>query len=111
MEPRITPAEAAMLMPAPAFDRLGPAERAEVLTAQARALRAQLILDAFRGAFQALARGFAAMQRRQRTEEELSRLSDRALADIGIARGNIAEIAARPFPQAANDLAGTRHAA
>lgn len=111
MDSRITPAEAAMLMPYPHFDRLGPAERAEVLTARARALRASVILAAITGAFQALARGFTAMQRRNRTAEELSQLSDRALADIGIARGNIHEIAARPFPQAANDVAGTRHAA
>lgn len=111
MNSRITPAEAAMLMPAPYLARLGPAERGEVLVAQARALRAAYILGAITGAFQALGRGVSALRRRNRTADELSQLSDRALADIGVARGNILEIAARPHPQAANDLAGTRRAA
>ncbi len=111
MDSRITPAEAAMLMPAPYISRLGPAEHAEMITAQARAMRATIILSAITAAFQALGRGVAALRRRNRTADELSRLSDRALADIGIARGNILEIAARPYPEAANDLAGTRRAA
>lgn len=111
MTSRITPAEAAMLMPAPYLARLGPAERAELLTAQARALRATVILDAISGAFQAMGRGLAALRRRNHTADELSQLSDRALTDIGVTRGNILEIAARPHPGAANDMAGTRRAA
>lgn len=111
MDSRITPAEAALLMPTPHFDRLGPAERAEVLAAQAYALRVAIILEAIGNAVQALGRGIGAMRRRNRTEAELNRLSDRALADIGVARGNIENLAATAFPQVANDVAGTRHAA
>lgn len=111
MNSRITPAEAAMLMPAPFLSRLGHAERAEVLIAQARAQRAVVILGGIAAMFQAVGRGLMALRRRNRTADELSQLSDRTLADIGVARGNILEIAARPDPEAANDVAGTRRAA
>jgi len=111
MNSRITPAEAAMLMPAPYLSRLGTAERAEVLIAQARAARAAAILGGIASLFRAVGRGFTALRRRSRAADELYQLSDRALADIGVARGDIIEIASRPHPQAANDVAGTRHAA
>jgi len=111
MNSRITPAEAAMLMPAPYLSHLGSAERTEVLIAQARAERAAVILGAIINMFQAVGRGFSALRRRNSTADELRHMSDRALADIGVARGDIFEVAARPNPPAANDVAGTRHAA
>lgn len=111
MNSRITPAEAAMLMPSPDLSRLGTAERTEVLIAQARAERAAFILSGFASMFRAVRRGFRALRRRNNTADELRQLSDRALADIGVARGDIFEIAARPHPEVANDVAGTRRAA
>lgn len=111
MNSRITPAEAAMLMPAPYLSRLNSVERAEVLIAQARAERAAVILGGIVSLFQAVGRGFTALRRRSRASDELNQMSDRALADIGIARDDISQIAARPQPAAANDVAGTRRAA
>ena len=107
MTSRITTAEAAMQVPASTLGYLSDLERQEAILAQARAMQAAVIMDGIAAMF----RGIGALFGRRRTEDELHALSDRTLADIGVNRSEIPEIAARSFPGAANDGAETRRAA
>jgi uncharacterized protein YjiS (DUF1127 family) len=111
MDSRITPAEAALLMPAarPAL----PSEAADIAAAMAEARREREVafLSRIGGFFRALAEGLATLRRREQTIAELRALSDRELNDIGVPRGSIPEVVDSALPVAANDAAGTRRAA
>ncbi len=97
MEPRITAAEAALLLPLP---RSAEAMKIAAVVAQARRERDAAIAARVAGFFRAV-RGFlAANRRRDETIATLRALDDRQLSDIGVRRGNIAAAAA------ANDGAG-----
>lgn len=111
MDSRITPAEAALLMPAPRPAL--PSEAADIAAAIADARHErEAAFGARIGAFfRALADGLTALRRREQTIAELRALSDRELADIGVRRGSIPEVAASTLPEVANDAAGTRRAA
>jgi uncharacterized protein YjiS (DUF1127 family) len=111
MDSRITPAEAALLMPAARPAR--PSEAADFAAAMAEARHDREVAFTARitGFFRALADGLATLRRREQTIAELRALSDRELSDIGVRRGNIPEVVASTLPEAANDAAGTRRAA
>jgi uncharacterized protein YjiS (DUF1127 family) len=99
MDPRITAAEAALLVP----HRSPAAERVERIIAEARRERDAAIAARITSAFRAM-RGFlTTLRRRQETIESLRALDDRQLYDVGVLRGNI--------PAAANDLVEPRRAA
>jgi uncharacterized protein YjiS (DUF1127 family) len=113
MDSRITPAEAALLMPRATPAR--PSEAADIAAAiaEARRVRDEALFARVGAFFTAIAEGLTALRRRGQTIAELRALSDRELNDIGVRRGNIAEVAASALPEAANanDAAGTRRAA
>jgi uncharacterized protein YjiS (DUF1127 family) len=111
MNSRITPAEAALLMPLATPRRSAEAERIEAIIAEARRARDAAIAERFIGFFRGLRAALTALRNRRETIEELRALSDRQLADIGVAPGNIASVAAQATPIPANDMAGTRQAA
>jgi uncharacterized protein YjiS (DUF1127 family) len=100
MTSRITPAEAALLMPRP---RSPEAEKIEAVIAAARRERDAALASRIAEGFRALRSFVTILRRRQETIESLRALDDRQLSDIGVLRGNI--------PAAANDLAGARRAA
>ncbi|MBY0336825.1 MAG: DUF1127 domain-containing protein [Acetobacteraceae bacterium] len=100
MDPRITPAEAALLMPLP---RSSQAERIEAIIATARRERDAAIAARIVGGFRAIRRFLTTLRRRDETIAALRQLDDRQLYDVGVLRGNI--------PAAANDLVGPRRAA
>lgn len=103
---RITPAEAALLMPqAP---RNAQAERIENILAEARQARDNAIAARITGFFRGLRNAVTAIRTRRETIQQLRILSDRELADIGLTRGNISATAKLV---AANDQAETRSAA
>jgi uncharacterized protein YjiS (DUF1127 family) len=71
---------------------------------RARALRAAYVADAIASAVAGIADWFRRRSEAARTYDELSRLDDRALADIGINRALIPAVAAGEFaPEAANE--------
>jgi uncharacterized protein YjiS (DUF1127 family) len=111
MNSRITPAEAALLMPLASPRRSAEAERIEAIIAEARRARDAAIADRITGFFHGLRAALTALRTRRETIEELRGLSDRQLKDIGVAPGNIAAAAATATPMPANDMAGTRQAA
>jgi len=93
MEPRITPAEAALLLPLMP-PRSAEALKVEAVVAEARRARDAAIAARIAGLFRAV-RGFlAANRRRDETIATLRALDDRQLRDIGVLRGNIAAAAA-----------------
>lgn len=96
MEPRITPAEAALLMPlAPA--RSAEAMKIEAVIAEARRERDAAVAAGIARFFRGLRAALTAMRRRNETIERLRALDDRQLRDVGVLRGNIGA--------AANDVA------
>lgn len=115
MNSRITPAEAALLMPLASPRRSAEAERIEAIVAEARRARDAAIAERVVGFFRGLRAVLTALRNRRETIEELRALSARQLRDIGVAPGNIATVAANATPiaapLAANDMAGTRQAA
>jgi uncharacterized protein YjiS (DUF1127 family) len=106
---RITPAEAALLMPSAPRD--AKAERIEAIIAEAREARDRALADRINGFFHGLRTALTAIRTRRETIEQLRALSDRELADIGLVRGNIMATAAAVTPTAANDQADSRQAA
>ncbi len=105
MEPRITAAEAALLLPM-LPPRSAEALKIEAVVAEARRERDAALAGGIAGAFLAVRRFLTAIRRRGETIETLRALDDRQLRDIGVLRGNIAAAAA------ANDGASeTRRAA
>lgn len=110
MDNRITPAEAALLMPAARPAPPSEAQDIEAIIAEARARRDEALFAGIVRFFRALREGIETLRRRHETIAELRRLSDRELADIGVTRGNI-ETVASALPEAANDAAGNRRAA
>jgi uncharacterized protein YjiS (DUF1127 family) len=114
MNPRISQAHAAPMMPFPANTRLS---QTEALLLQARRARDAAFAAGLRRVVAAVRNWFAD----QRAISELRSLTDRELADIGLTRGTIAgavRIAPAPAPaprasapQAANDSAPARAAA
>jgi uncharacterized protein YjiS (DUF1127 family) len=115
MNSRITPAEAALLMPLATPRRPSEAEQIEAIIAEARRARDAALAERIGAFFRGLREVLTALRRRRETIEELRALSDRQLKDIGVTPGGIAAAAAEatPFaaPLAANDTAGTRRAA
>jgi uncharacterized protein YjiS (DUF1127 family) len=111
MNSRITPAEAAMLMPFATPRRTADAERIQAIVAEARRARDAALAERFLGFFHGLRAALTALRSRRETIEELRALSARQLTDIGVAPGNIATAAAQATTLAANDMAGTRQAA
>ena len=106
---RITPAEAALLMPRP--PRNAEAERIQAIIAEAREARDRALAERITGFFQTLRAALTAIRTRRETIEQLRVLTDRELADIGLTRGTILTTAASVTPLAANDQADSRHAA
>lgn len=107
---RITPAEAALLMPH--TQRNAQAERIETIHAEARQARDAALAERIAGFFHALRAGLTAIRTRRETIEQLRILTDRELADIGLTRGNIrSSAAAATSSAAANDQAATQSAA
>jgi uncharacterized protein YjiS (DUF1127 family) len=114
---RITPAEAALLMPSPPRD--AKAERIETIIAEARQARDAAFAARISGLFRTLHSALTAIRNRRETIAQLRGLSDRELSDIGLSRGGIvaAAVAAVPAatptvaPTVANDQQDTRHAA
>jgi len=102
MEPRITRAEAAMLLPLP-LPRSTEAMKVEAVIAAARRDRDAAITAGILGFFRSLREGLTLLRTRRETIERLRNLDDRQLSDIGVLRGNIG--------LAANDMAETRRAA
>ncbi|WP_207540059.1 DUF1127 domain-containing protein [Sabulicella rubraurantiaca] len=109
MNSRITPAEAALLMPA--IPQSPSARRIEFLLADARRARDEELVRRILGFFRGLGRIIAAVRHRHETVRQLRALSDRELADIGLNRGNIGAAAAQAVPLPANDGASERQAA
>jgi uncharacterized protein YjiS (DUF1127 family) len=110
MDSRITPAEAALLMPHALPARPTEAQQIEAIIAEARRERDAAMFAGVTRFFDALRAGLTTLRTRRETIERLRALSDRELTDIGVARGNITDVAAT-LPPAANDAAGTRRAA
>lgn len=110
MNSRITPAEAALLMP---FSAGEPAEaqRIRAVVAEARRARDAALAAHILAGFRGLAALVTALRRRRETVAELKALSDRELADIGLTRGGIEGAAAAAAPLPANDPAEGRQAA
>lgn len=106
---RITPAEAALLMPS--LPRNAEAERIETIVAEARQARDAAFAARITGFIRILREALTAMRTRRETIEQLRGLSDRELADIGMTRGNIQAAAAALTPIAANDPNEDRRAA
>lgn len=115
MEPRITTAEfASTSIAAPHLTEIQ-AQRLNALQARDEAFAQRL-----RGAIAGLFRAVAEYPRRRRVFDELSMLSDRELADIGLNRADIPhvfedDLASKRGPQPANDrvapVTGLRQAA
>jgi len=106
---RITPAEAALLMPS--LPRNAEAERIETIIAEARQARDAAFAARITGFVRVLREALTAIRTRRETVEQLRALSDRELADIGMTRSNIQSAAASLTPIAANDSAGNHRAA
>lgn len=106
---RITPAEAALLMPR--LPRNAEAERVAAIIAEARQARDRALAERITGFFHGLRAALTAIRTRRETIEQLRALSDRELADIGLTRGSITATAAAATPIAANDQVDTRDAA
>ncbi|MBX9752916.1 MAG: DUF1127 domain-containing protein [Roseococcus sp.] len=106
---RITPAEAALLMPR--SPRNAEAERIQAIIAEAREARDRAIAARITGLFHGLRAALTALRTRRETIEQLRALSDRELADIGLTRSSITASATAATPLAANDQVDTRHAA
>ena len=106
---RITPAEAALLMPFPT--RNAEAERIEAIVAEARQARNAAAGARIRGFFLALRSAVTALRNRRETIEQLRLLSDRELTDIGVTRGGIAAAASAAAPLPANDQGDDRRTA
>jgi len=56
-----------------------------------------MLIALFRGLWQSLSESYAEWRSRQRAYAELSALDDRALADIGVSRGEIPYLLAHPY--------------
>jgi len=106
---RITPAEAALLMPS--LPRNAEAERIEAIIAEARQARDAAFAARITGFVRVLREALTAIRTRRETVDQLRALSDRELADIGMTRGNIHTAAAALTPIAANDPAEDRRVA
>jgi len=106
---RITPAEAALMMPS--LPRNAEAERIHAIIAEARQARDAELASRVTGFIRMLRGALTAIRTRRDTVERLRALSDRELADIGMSRGNINMAAAALTPMAANDLAEDHRAA
>ncbi|MCX8133516.1 MAG: DUF1127 domain-containing protein [Roseococcus sp.] len=119
MNSRITPAEAALLMPLATARRPSEAQQIEAIIAEARRARDAALAERIAAFFRGLCDILATLRRRRETIEELRALSDRQLKDIGVAPGEIEAAAAKATPlpvagsapEAANDTDGTRRAA
>lgn len=110
MNSRITPAEAALLMP---FSSGEPpeAQRIRAIVAEARRARDAALAARILAAFRGLRAMMTALRQRRETVAELRALSDRELADIGLSRSGIEGAAAAAVPLPANDAADGRRAA
>jgi uncharacterized protein YjiS (DUF1127 family) len=109
MDSRIISAEAVLLMPlVPRNDR---AEEIRRIIAEARQARDAAIAARVSGFFRALRSAFVARRARRETIEQLSGLTDRELADIGIVRAGIPAAALASVPRPANDQSEIRRAA
>jgi len=106
---RITPAEAALLMPS--LPRNAEAERIETIIAEARQARDAAFAARITGFVRILREALTAIRTRRETVEQLRALSDRELADIGVSRSNIVNAAAAVTPFAANDPSEDRRVA
>ncbi len=106
---RITPAEAALMMPS--LPRNAEAERIETVIAEARQARDAAFAARITGFVRLLREALTAIRTRRDTVERLRALSDRELADIGMTRGGIHSAAAELTPMGANDSTGDRRAA
>ena len=111
MNSRITPAEAALLMPLASPRRSAEAERIEAIVAEARRARSAALADRIARFFNALRAALTALRTRRETIEQLRAMTDRELADIGLTRGTITATAVAATPIAANDQADARAAA
>lgn len=109
MNARIISAEAALLMPFASRD--DKAEEVARLIAEARRARDAAIAARIAGFFRGLRNAISAMRARRETIEQLSSLTDRELADIGLSRSGITAAAEASIPRPANDEAEIRHAA
>lgn len=111
---RITPAEAALMMPQGSLhgsQRNAEAERIETIIAEARQMRDAAVAARIKRFFHSLRAVLTAIRERRETIEQLRILSDRELTDIGLTRGNIRASATAATPLAANDQAAKQHAA
>jgi len=106
---RITPAEAALMMPS--LPRNAEAERIHAIIAEAHQARNAAFAARISGFIRTLRGVLTAIRTRRDTVDQLRALSDRELADIGMTRSNIQTAAAALTPIAANDPNGDRHAA
>lgn len=109
MNSRVISAEAALLMPH-AFRDAKAAELARLI-AEARRARDAAIAARISGFFRGLRSALTTMRARRETIDQLSGLSDRELADIGLSRAGIVAAAEASVPMPANDQAETRKAA
>ncbi|WP_165585564.1 DUF1127 domain-containing protein [Roseococcus sp. SYP-B2431] len=109
MNARIISAEAALLMPlAPRNDK---ADEIARIIDEARRARDAALAARLSGFFRGLRDALAAMRARRETIEQLSGLTDRELADIGLFRSGIPAAAHASVPRPANDRAEVRRAA
>jgi uncharacterized protein YjiS (DUF1127 family) len=99
MNPRFPSVETAM----------SSADFSRSVVAEARADRPRGFAHAALAVIHGLREILTAVRQRRETIAQLRALSDRELADIGVDRGAIPSVAARPFP--ANDSSEARRAA
>jgi uncharacterized protein YjiS (DUF1127 family) len=107
MKPRVISAEAALLMPF--TSRNDKDDEINRLVTEACQARDAALAARVSGFFHGLCDAIATMRHRRETIDELRRLSNRDLADIGISRAGIMAAAEAAIP--ANDRAGSRRAA
>lgn len=98
MDARMTKAEAALLLPSP---KTPVADRVEAIRLAAAAARDAAITSWLGRAFHRILDRVLDWQHRQLAMRELYALSDRELADIGLTRGDLPRILAKPARRAA----------
>ncbi len=93
MDTRMTKAEAALLLP---FPKTPTADRIEAVRLAAAAARDAALASWLGRAYHRIRDRMADWYQRQLATRELNALSDRELADIGLTRGDLPRILARP---------------
>lgn len=98
MDARMTKAEAALLLPA---HKTPAADRVEAIRLAAAAARDAALASWLGRVFHRILDRVVEWQEKQLAMRELNALSDRELADIGLTRGDLPRILAKPARRAA----------